>query len=270
MMVKFCRTLLLLLCLLLPMERMMVSGLLLLKKQKWWCLWRTERRRGGFEVFYASVGRRRTKREETQKPKPKPLRDDEVNDVGRDERLRRLNHLPLRPWSSRRTEAMTTRATTARTTKRTTTKIVANLRISPRLLKNIKHFSNRRTCEFRVGSFNDHLRIYCSTCCVHDKYQKQIPQSNYYLVYYGYRYYYSYYYYYSRKSGLLVLFGSSKPNSVNDLSFDRHPGFDFTFISKNTPLSKNTSISFLASVLNFFIAAPSSPTTIPTCDCLST
>jgi hypothetical protein len=34
------------------------------------------------------------------------------------------------------------------------------------LLKNIKHFSNRRTCEFRVGSFNDHLRIYCSTCCV--------------------------------------------------------------------------------------------------------
>ena len=178
-MVKFCRTLLLLL---LPMKRMMVSGLLLLKKQKW-CRWRTERRRDGFEDFYASVGRRRTKREETL---PKPLRDDEVNDdVGRDERLRRLNHLPLLPWSSRRTAAMTTRATTrattARTTKCTTTKIVANLRISPRLLKNIKHFSNRRTCEFRVGSFNDHLRIYCSTCCVHDKYAEQIPQSNYYL-----------------------------------------------------------------------------------------
>ena len=182
-MVKFCRTLLLLLLLLLPMKRTMVSGLLLLKKQKWWCRWRTERRRDGFEDFYASVGRRRTKREETL---PKPLRDDEVNDdVGRDERLRRLNHLPLLPWSSRRTAAMTTRATTrattARTTKCTTTKIVANLRISPRLLKNIKHFSNRRTCEFRVGSFNDHLRIYCSTCCVHDKYPEQIPQSNYYL-----------------------------------------------------------------------------------------
>ena len=116
-MVKFCCTLLLL-----PMKRMMVSGLLLLKKQKW-CRWRTERRRDGFEDFYASVGRRRTKREETL---PKQLRDDEVNDdVGRDERLRRLNHLPLLPCSSRRTAAMTTRATTRATTARSSSTATA-------------------------------------------------------------------------------------------------------------------------------------------------